>query len=118
MFCCRLALAGVVAALALASPAHASFWLQCRVKADIATTETAGHYRLTVHEAVTTDGHVEKGEPCIPQHIDQTITVAIDGNVPQGKNKTLRYEYYNARTPDGVVNSETWTAPTFFERIF
>lgn len=114
---CKLML--VIAGTVIPLPAYASFWVECKVVADISSAAKAGHYQLTIHRAVVTDGHVEEGSPCLPQHIGKTITVQVGGDaVPLGKNKTLFYNYYNDRTSNGMVNTESWTIPSLLQRIF
>lgn len=94
------------------SAAHASFWLVCRVTATVVPAEEDGIYHITPHEAVVSDGHVKKGEPCLQGRIGETLSAPIQGgNVPTGTRVKLGYSYYNGMTADGVVNVETWSAP-------
>ena len=95
---------------ALPQTALASFWLECDVKADIAKSEQAGFYQITVNRAVVTDGHIAKGTVCLKDKEGHVLDVKIEGdNIPAGKDIALQYRYYNGMGPDGLVESEAWT---------
>jgi len=94
--------------LCLPHTAAASYWIGCKVVADVATAEKERHYAITIRSAEIREGHAEKGSACLEEKIGTTVTVKGD-DLPTGKNRILRYEFYNDRTEEGVINQETWT---------
>ena len=94
--------------LCLPQPAAASYWISCKVVADVAAAEKERHYDITLRSAEIREGHAQKGSPCLQERIGTTETVESE-NLPTGKNRILRYEFYNDRTEEGVINQETWS---------
>lgn len=97
----------------LPTAAHASYWLRCEVLADVSKADRPKYYHVSVLRAEVVEGHMEKGSPCMPKHVGNTLTVMIpDQYVPLGERKKLRFEYYNGRGEQGeAINNESWSAP-------
>lgn len=88
--------------------AHASFWLECAVYANVKLDPETEIYSAKILDGEVTDGHAKPGQPCVDNVKGKTIEIKIDGNPPEGKNIRLKYNFYNGIGDDGVVNEESW----------
>ena len=88
--------------------AQASFWLECKVHAQVRRNLDTGLYKAEIKGAVVTDGHADKGAKCLENKIGQTLNLKITGSPPEGKTVRLKYKMINSATSDGVVNEESW----------
>lgn len=89
---------------------YASFWIACDVWVTLGEVGKDGLYPAKIEKALITDGHMLPGENCMVEAIGKTkhIDVEADELIPTDTQILLRYNYYNAMGPAGVVNSETW----------
>lgn len=89
------------------SPAQASFWIECAVVADVSQGDDGLNYQLSIIEAVVIQGHATEGDECFSEN-DMVLVPVTDADFSVGKGVKLKYNLYNGRGPDGVVNSESW----------
>ncbi len=89
--------------------AQAGYWVECMVHAKVKRNLDTGLYRTEIKGAKVSDGHQEKGSPCIKDFIGKTIKIKIKGTPPEGKTVRLKYEFYNGMGKNSVISEESWS---------
>ncbi len=96
------------------------FWYECEV---YATVQSVNYFKLSAHvrieEFKVLDGF--GGAPTQCHHLENksSAKIQIRKKLKVGEQIKLKYHYYDALTPDGVVVSETWSyLPESQESIF
>ncbi len=97
----------IVLVLGLSMPAQASSWLVCDVEAEVIGVNEQ-FFGIQVLSSVVTDGHSEKGSPCLEEK--SLYIIEKDQHTLQRQDKiTLNYSYYDSMTPNGPMSDTEWT---------
>lgn len=107
-----LGLAAAAMWLFSTGPAGASFWQGCLVTAQITTVGTVmDHPELGLHitKAETMGGSHAPCDEMVGKDIPAIVTKTPAGvTFERGQTITLDYTYYNAMTPNGVIDDIRW----------
>lgn len=88
---------------------HASYWLECKVKASLVEDLGHGEYIVKIIAASALASHEKEGAPCLEDRINTDITIQSVTALPNEEVFDLKYSYYQGMTPNGVASSESWS---------
>lgn len=109
---CAAAATGIMLALLPARPAAASFWQGCEITGTVTTVgDVMGHPELglNVTGVETMGGSHAPCDDKVGKDMLAIVTKVPEGvSFKRGMSITLDYNYYNAMSPNGVIDDIRW----------